>query len=119
MERVSTTRALRAIALAGLAVVLLAAVSSARGAVEIEGLHTGLPDLDTRTTEAAPTAAQTTAAQQLGAAVSWNRFGTPSSVYNLDGNLATGNTAATAGRGGAGPGWTRTPHSSASPRPTA
>ena len=52
MERVRTTRALRAMALAGLAVVLLAAVSSARGAVEIEGLHTGLPDLDTRTTEA-------------------------------------------------------------------
>ena len=96
MERVRTMRALRAMALAGLAVVLLAVVSTARGAVEIEGLNNALPDLDTRTTEVAPTAAQTTAAQKLGAAVSWNRFGTPSSVYNLDGNLASGITAPTA-----------------------
>ena len=95
MERVITTR-LRAMGLAGLSVVLLAAVSTARGAVEIEGLHTGLPDLDTRTAEVAPTAAQTDSGAQLGAAVSWNRFGTPSSVYNLDGNLATGITAPTA-----------------------
>ena len=96
MERVSTTRALRAMGLAALSIVLLAAVSTARGAVEIEGLHTGLPDLDTRTAEVAPTVLQTEAAAQLGAAVSWNRFGTPSSVYNLDGNLATGITAGTA-----------------------
>jgi hypothetical protein len=70
--------------------------SAAHGALEIEGLQQALPDLDTRTTVAAPTAAQTAAADRLGAAVTWNRFGTPSSVYKLDGNLATGVQAPTA-----------------------
>ena len=89
MERVITTR-LRAIGLAALSVVLLAAVSTARGAVEIEGLHTGLPDVDTRTTQVAPTAAQPAAAAQLDAEVSWNRFGTPSSVFDRNGKLGNG-----------------------------
>src|SRR5207247_331571 len=48
----------------------------------------GLPDLDARRGKRAPTAAQTAAAH--GAAVDWNQFGTPSSLIDYGGYLATG-----------------------------
>jgi extracellular elastinolytic metalloproteinase len=95
MRGMGTAR-LRACGLAALGAALLVAVSAAHGAVDIEGLHEALPDLDTRTAVVAPTAAQEAAADRLGADVTWNRFGTPSSVYNLTGNLATGVQAPTA-----------------------
>jgi hypothetical protein len=47
-----------------------------------------------------PTAAQLTAARGLDATIRWNRFGTPSSIYALDGSLgkATSRNAVTAAR---------------------
>src|SRR5262245_17366624 len=79
----------RVICLATVAVTLLGAGAAAHAAVDIPEVQASLPDLDVRTSVVPPSAAQLAAAQQLGADVSWNRFGTPSSVYNLDGNLAT------------------------------
>ena len=104
----------------GLAVVLLRGRSVGPRSSGDRGSAHRAPDLDTRTTEVAPTAARdNSCAAALGAEVSWNRFGTPSSVYNLDGNLATGIAAShRRGRGGAGRGSTGTPHSSASPGST-
>ena len=89
MEGVWSTRARRLASAAALAVALVAVVSTARGAVSIEGLQARLPDLDVRTASIEPTAAQTAAAARLGASVTWNRAGTPSSVFDLDGALAT------------------------------
>ena len=47
-------------------------------------------DLDARSGELAPTAAQEAAAGALGAEVRWNTFGTPSSLIKPGGYLATG-----------------------------
>jgi extracellular elastinolytic metalloproteinase len=47
-------------------------------------------DLDARTGEVAPTAAQVAAADALGAEVRWNDFGTPSSLIKYGDYLATG-----------------------------
>jgi len=93
MSQASTSRRLLTLCVAVLvtaAVTLLGAGAAAQGAVDIPEVQTTLPDLDVRTTAVPPSAAQLAAAKQLGADVSWNKFGTPSSVYNLDGNLATG-----------------------------
>jgi hypothetical protein len=84
---------------AALALAVLAAIAASAFLTGSSGLAAvdpelpaadALPDLDVRTTSVAPSAAQLAAADQLGAEVTWNRFGTPSTVYNLDGNLATG-----------------------------
>ena len=58
MEGVRSTRAWRLASAALLAFALVAVASAARGAVNIEGLHERLPDLDVRTTSVDPTAAQ-------------------------------------------------------------
>jgi extracellular elastinolytic metalloproteinase len=75
--------------LSALAVFLIAG-ASAYGAAHIPEVHTELPDVDTRTATVDPSAAQLAAAEQLGADVTWNQFGTPSTVFNLNGNLASG-----------------------------
>ena len=53
---------------------------------------TGLEDADFRTGSVAPSATQKTIAKNLGANVVWNRFGTPASLINYGGYLATGLT---------------------------
>jgi extracellular elastinolytic metalloproteinase len=89
--------AIRVACLAALALFALVAGSAARGAVDIPELSSGgLPDLDMRRSVVAPTAGQVAAADALGADVSWNRFGTPSSVFDVDGTLASGLQAADA-----------------------
>jgi extracellular elastinolytic metalloproteinase len=90
MEGARSTRTWRLASAAILALALAAFASAAHGAVKIEGLHERLPDLDVRTAGIEPSAAQTAAAARLGASVTWNRAGTPSSVYDLDGTLAKG-----------------------------
>ena len=50
----------------------------------------GLADLDNRTGSLAPTATQQDIAEDLGAHVVWNRFGTPASLIDYGGFLATG-----------------------------
>jgi extracellular elastinolytic metalloproteinase len=53
--------------------------------------ETGIPrDFDRREGRLRPTARQERAAAALGAAVRWNRFGTPSSLIRFGGYLATG-----------------------------
>jgi extracellular elastinolytic metalloproteinase len=49
-----------------------------------------LADRDVRSGSVQATAAQAAAAQRLGAAVRWNRFGTPASLIRYDGYLARG-----------------------------
>jgi extracellular elastinolytic metalloproteinase len=88
--------ATRAVPLVLVAAAILAVGAPAQSAVNLTDADTALPDFDVRTDSVPPTAAQVAAAQALGADVSWNKFGTPSSVYNLDGNLATGVSAADA-----------------------
>jgi len=56
----------------------------------------GLPDLDVRSGHIAPTAAQRADARALGGEVAWNQFGTPSSLVDPGGSLATGVTGASA-----------------------
>jgi extracellular elastinolytic metalloproteinase len=51
---------------------------------------TGLGDLDTRTGQTAPTAAQRAQVAQLGAMARWTRFGTPASLTKSSGWLAQG-----------------------------
>jgi hypothetical protein len=72
-----------------LTLAVLALPSAGFAIVDLNG-DEGLADLDTRTGTAVPTSVQLDAAHALGATVAWNRFGTPSSIYNLHGNLATG-----------------------------
>jgi len=96
MEGARSTRTRRLASAGVLAIALVAFASAAHGAVNIEGLHERLPDLDVRTASVEPTAAQAAAAGRLGASVSWNRSGTPSSVYDLDGTLAQGLEATSA-----------------------
>ncbi len=50
----------------------------------------GLPDLDTRTGSVQATAGQQAIVDGLGAAVRWNRFGTPQSLIRYGGFLASG-----------------------------
>jgi hypothetical protein len=75
--------------LGGLALALLFPVA-ALGAGEV------LPDLDARTGNVAPTAGQQAIVAQMGASVSWNRFGTPESLVKQGGFLAQGVSGATA-----------------------
>ena len=66
----------------------------AREPVIFDGEH-GLQDMDARQGSVAPTPQQVAAADALGATrVAWNRFGTPHSLINHGGYLATGLPAA-------------------------
>src|SRR3954471_1796876 len=72
------------------ALLALAMPSGSLAIANIEDVTPGqLPDYDSRDA-VAPTAAQLSAAGDLGARVTWNRFGTPSSVINFGGFVATG-----------------------------
>src|SRR3954451_23146319 len=86
------TRALRAVLLAAFAALALTIVPSSFGIVYIEGVTTDqLPDFDASDgVQIAPTAAQTRTAASLGASVTWNSYGTPATVFNPRGYVATG-----------------------------
>ncbi|MDQ3618771.1 MAG: M36 family metallopeptidase [Actinomycetota bacterium] len=53
-------------------------------------------EIDVRNSVVDPTAEQLQAVQQLGASVRWNQFGTPQSLINYGGHLATGVSGASA-----------------------
>jgi hypothetical protein len=57
--------------------------------VNIEEIQDQAPDRDFRTGSVQPSSAQRSAASDLGARVRWNMFGTPQSLINEDGFLAT------------------------------
>jgi extracellular elastinolytic metalloproteinase len=82
-----------ALTLAALALLVPAATF---GAGEIPEIHNAKSDFDARTGTVAPTAAQLSAVEALGAEARWNRFGTPSSLIDHDGLLATGLAAPSA-----------------------
>ena len=75
--------------------VLLAPATALAADAAIDGTR-ALPDRDTRTGKIRPDAAQRAGARALGAQVNWNRFGTPSSLVDPGGALATGVRGATA-----------------------
>jgi extracellular elastinolytic metalloproteinase len=84
-------------AAARLAALLMAAIITATiapaAATAVSPPTVGLlPDRDFRAGSISPTAAQRTAVQNLGAAVRWNRFGTPQSLIKYGGWLASGLT---------------------------
>lgn len=54
------------------------------------GVPVGLDGVDTRTGKLVPTAAQRSAVTKLGARATWNRFGTPGTLFKSTGFLATG-----------------------------
>src|SRR4051794_24379530 len=86
--------ALAALVVAGAA--LQAAPAGAVGGAPIDQ-RSGLPDRDVRAGQKIrPTAAQRSDAAALGASVAWNRFGTPSSMVDRRGALATGVPGASA-----------------------
>lgn len=70
-------------------------------AASFQGEEGAVPDVDARTGTVAPNAAQRRIAASMGATVRWNRFGTPHSMVNHRGYLATGlgRDAVTAARG--------------------
>src|SRR5262249_3175074 len=78
--------------LAAVLAVLPAAAAGAPGSVDpsLQGDKgkPGLPDLDARHGKRAPTAAQQAATH--GASVRWNQFGTPATLIDYGGYLATG-----------------------------
>ncbi|MBA2240009.1 MAG: hypothetical protein H0W09_01995 [Solirubrobacterales bacterium] len=63
---------------------------TALGVGDIHVEHRALDDIDIRGEKIAPTAAQQAAAGALGSRVTWNEFGTPASLINDEGYLATG-----------------------------
>jgi extracellular elastinolytic metalloproteinase len=73
-----------------LAALPLLAPSPALGVGNVTDSLRGTGDLDARTGSVAPTATQKNIASNLGAAVQWNRFGTPASLIKYGGYLATG-----------------------------
>jgi extracellular elastinolytic metalloproteinase len=77
------------LALAGLSVLALTLVASARAVVHIEGQPAALRNFDARA-RTAPTSAQLRAARAVGAHVSWSSLGTPASIIRYEGYLATG-----------------------------
>ena len=92
------TRHVRVLLLALLGVLALAVPSTASAVVYIEGQPSDQMD-DFDSSEAihmAPTAAQATAAKSLHANVTWSQFGTPGSIFNTTGYVATGVKGSTA-----------------------
>ncbi len=66
-----------------------------RGSLDLSLLdRPSLADADARVGKVAPTAAQTSEVDALGAVVRWNRYGTPSSLIQHGGFLATGSSGA-------------------------
>ncbi len=80
------------VVLAALASTLLSGLLAAPawGIGSILEVHEALPDIDQRPGHVAPSAAQKAAVEALGAHAFWNDYGTPSSLINYDGYLATG-----------------------------
>lgn len=74
--------------------VLLLAPQMAFGQAQILDVHEPLPDIDTRTEKIAPNSTQVVMVARLGAAVRWNKFGTPQSLIKYGGYLATGQKGA-------------------------
>jgi len=74
-----------------LSTVLVAGVLAvpALGVGSILEVHEGLEDLDRRPGSIAPTDAQVAIVDSLGADVTWNRFGTPSSLISYSGDLGS------------------------------
>jgi hypothetical protein len=87
------SRSLAVAAAAGVG--LLAASAPALGAGSAADHAHGLPDRDVRKGTLRPTQAQQAEARSLGAVVAWNQFGTPSSLVDPGGALATGVGGAT------------------------
>lgn len=85
LRRVWRLAAVLAIATLGL-IVAPAALSYVQSLDKQEGLR----DVDARTGAVQPTAAQKSIVSSLGAHVTWNRYGTPASLINYGGYLATG-----------------------------
>src|ERR1700712_1207110 len=97
--------ALVAVGLAGVGLVDLGGASAAESLVGIGAALpspldlslTGKPslnDVDTRVGRVAPSAAQQSEAAGLGSSTRWNRYGTPQSMINYSGFLASGLTGA-------------------------
>ncbi|MGH8984851.1 MAG: M36 family metallopeptidase [Acidimicrobiia bacterium] len=74
--------------IAGLVLLAPSAGQAVTDIAEIHGETIGA--VDTRTASVAPTAAQETATERLGAEVRWNEFGTPQSLIKYGGFLAAG-----------------------------
>ncbi|HEY0378767.1 MAG TPA: M36 family metallopeptidase [Pyrinomonadaceae bacterium] len=78
--------------LAALVFALLTALApaAALGQALVADNQAGMPNLDKRAGTLAPSAAQVSAANALGATTRWNRFGTVHSMVKYDGYLASG-----------------------------
>ena len=79
-----------------LTVLALLVPAATFGAGDIPEIHSAKSDFDARTGTVPPSAAQLSAVDALGAEARWNRFGTPSSLIDHDGLLATGLAAPSA-----------------------
>src|SRR3954447_9558812 len=100
LGRGCTMRMQRIFALALVIAAALAMAVPALGDADVDG-SPGLPDLDVRTGAIPPTAAQRAGAKALGADVSWNAVGTPSTLVRPGGALGAtvgGDTATSAAR---------------------
>src|SRR5712691_12788661 len=76
-----------ALALAG---AIVASPTVAWGQAQIFEVQQGLPDFDSRSAVVPPTSQQLAVVSNLGASATWNQFGTPQSLINYGGYLATG-----------------------------
>ena len=83
-------RAILCFVVALLTALPLLAPLPAVGAGNLADAADGLDDLDARTGSVTPSAAQRSIANNFGAHVRWNRFGTPASLIKYGGYLATG-----------------------------
>jgi len=73
------------------AVTIIASPTVAWGQARIfEEVPQGLADFDSRTAVVPPTSQQLAMVSNLGASATWNQFGTPQSLINYGGYLATG-----------------------------
>ncbi len=86
------TRPARSIRLVigSISLLMLAALFPASAGAVVGASLAGLPDKDFRAGLIQPSVAQKTRVTQLGAAVRWNKFGTPQSLIKHGGWLATG-----------------------------
>ena len=76
------------------AVVLAGGATALAADAPIDGTHV-LPDRDVRKGQIRPTAAQRADARDVATQVAWNQFGTPSTLVDPGGSLATGVRGAT------------------------
>ncbi|MDY7094717.1 MAG: M36 family metallopeptidase [Acidobacteriota bacterium] len=76
--------------LGALALACFLTAAPAWGIADILDIHRPLADFDSRTDVLAPTPQQLALVDQLGAAATWNRFGTPQSLINYGSFLASG-----------------------------